>query len=217
MTRAHGVRVRQHVNPLKASFLRRAERLPFPPEVEVEVELGCAEAQFLFERAALAPERRYVGIEIREDLVGLVNAQAQQRGVPVLAVYANANVQLADLFAPGSVARLYVNFPDPWFKRRHHKRRVMDAALARVIAEILRPGGELLFQSDVWDLALDALAVLEDEPRLVNQTGEWSFWKGPHPYGVRSRREDACAADGSPVWRMLYRVSEARARSTPAP
>jgi tRNA (guanine-N7-)-methyltransferase len=207
MTRAHGVRVRQHVNPLKASYHWRAERLVFPPEAEVEIELGCAEAQFLFERAERAPEHRYVGIEIREDLVGLVNAIAEERKAPVLAVYANANIQLSDLFAPRSVARLFVNFPDPWFKKRHHKRRVMDAALARVIAEILRPGGELLFQSDVWDLALDAMDVLEDEPRLVNELGAWTFWKGPNPYGVRSRREVACAADGSPVWRILYRAT----------
>jgi tRNA (guanine-N7-)-methyltransferase len=217
VTRAHGLRVRQHVNPLKASYLWRAEELVFPDQCEVEVELGCAEAQFLFERAERAPEHRYVGIEIREDLVGLVNQLAEQRRLPVTAVFANANVQLSHLFAPGRVARLFVNFPDPWFKKRHHKRRVMDAALARVITEIVRDGGELLFQSDVWDLALDALEVLEAEPRLTNLAGEWSFWKGPHPYGVRSRREEACAADGAPVWRMLYRVNAAPARSSPAP
>ena len=99
------------------------------------------------------------------------------------AIYANANIHLVQLFAPGRVARAYVNFPDPWFKTRHHKRRVMDAGLATVLAQILRPGGELLFQSDVWDLALDAMAVLEDEPRLTNAAGAWTFWKGPNPFG----------------------------------
>ena len=97
-----------------------------------------------------------------------------------------------------------MNFPDPWFKRRHKKRRVVDAQLAADIAVALRPGGELFFQSDVWDLSLDALAVLEAEPRLRNRAGAWTFWKDGNPYGVRSRREEGCEEEGAPIWRLLY-------------
>jgi tRNA (guanine-N7-)-methyltransferase len=198
------VRVRQHVNPLKSQFLAaRTARAPIPAGAdEIEVELGCAEAQFLFERAEIVPaSTALIGLEIRHELVDAVNA----RGGRVRAVFTNVNVDLPYLFASASVARFFVNFPDPWFKKRQHKRRVMEPALADGIAAALRPGGELLFQSDVWELALDALDVLEGCSSLTNMAGAWSFWKGRHPFGVRSRREEQCDREGLPVWRLLYR------------
>jgi tRNA (guanine-N7-)-methyltransferase len=99
---------------------------------------------------------------------------------------------------------VYVNFPDPWFKTRHRNRRVLDPALASDLAGVLRPGGELFFQSDVFDLSLDAMSVLEDEPRLANVFGPWSFTKQDNPYGTRTTREERVLEDGKPVWRMLY-------------
>jgi tRNA (guanine-N7-)-methyltransferase len=202
------MRVRQHVNPLKSEHLTIVQpRLELPAGREVEVEVGCADAQFLFARAERAPAagRVYVGLEIRPEFVAWIHEQAAARGLPVRAVFANVNVDLEKLFAPASVTRVFVNFPDPWFKRRHRKRRVVDDGLARAIAGILAPGGELFFQSDVWDLALDALGVLEEHAgTLANRAGAWSFWKGGNPYGVTSRREDAVAAEGLAVWRMWY-------------
>ena len=198
-------RFRQHVNPLKASFLElRHERLLLPEGRDVEVELGCAEAQFLFERAVLRPDIVPIGLEIREDLAAEVNSRAAKLGSPVRVVFCHANHDFAELFAPGSLARIFVNFPDPWFKRRHRKRRVVDATLAQEMAAALRPGGELFFQSDVWDLSLDALGVLEDQPTLRNRAGSWTFWKEGNPYGVRSRREEGCEEEGAPIWRLLY-------------
>jgi tRNA (guanine-N7-)-methyltransferase len=202
------MRVRQHVNPLKMGFLTRSfAPLALPPAREVELEVGCAEAQFLFERTRLDRSRVGIGLEIRHELVEAVNAEARHTGLDVRAVYANASVDVPRLFAPGTVARAFVNFPDPWFKRRHHKRRVVDGALVLALARALRPGGELFFQSDVWDLALDALSVFEAHDQLLdNRAGTWSFWKDPNPYGARSRREEACEAAGLPVWRLLYQV-----------
>lgn len=200
-------RVRNHVNPLLMRYTKpRTSRLELPPGDEVEVELGCAEAQFLFERAVKHPERAFVGLEIREELVRQVNERARALGVPVLAAFSNINVDLEHYFAPASVARMFINFPDPWFKTRHHKRRLMEDDLVVACHGVLRPGGELLFQSDVWALALDALEVLERHPdRFENRAGPWSFWKDGNPYGVRSRREEGCADEGAPVWRIWYR------------
>ena len=201
------MRKRQHVNPLHAGYQSFRGRPPeLPSGREVELEIGCAEAQFLFERAARDPSRTYVGLEIREVLVDDVNAQAARLGAPVQAVFCHAGNHLEALFPAGRVARVYVNFPDPWFKRRHHKRRLMDAELARAIHTVLAPGGELLFQSDVWDIALDAMGVLDAADDLfVNQAGPWSFWRAGNPYGVRSWREQHCEEAGLPIWRLLYR------------
>lgn len=209
-------RVRHHVNPLKQGFLgvnASLVTLP-PPPTPVEVELGCADARFLFERAAADPERAYVGVEIRRALVEQVNGQAQSQGLSQLqAIYANINTDLTRLFPEGRLARVFINFPDPWFKRAQHKRRLVTPQLGRELVPLLRPDGELFFQSDVFDLALDAMAVLEETPGLYNVRGEWSFW-GPgdkpnlgdgNPYGACSLREVRVRERGLPVWRILYR------------
>jgi len=172
---------------------------------ELELEIGCADAQFLFERAAQEPSRLYVGLEIREDLVKLVNKRARSLGVPVHAVFCQAQLHMTEIMPPGSVDRVYVNFPDPWFKRRHHGRRMVDAALASGIATVARPGADVFVQSDVWDIALDAMATFERDDRFDNRAGEWTFWRAGNPYGVKSWREQNAEATGLPIWRILYR------------
>jgi len=199
------VRIRQHVNPLAIHFEEfRGERPPLATGVRVEVEIGCAEAKFLFERAAADPSRVYVGLEIREDLVELVNRRARAAGIPVYAVFCQAQLHLREVFGAGQVERVYLNFPDPWFKRRHQNRRMIDPALAAGIVEILRPGGEVFVQSDVWGIALDAMTVLERTGELVNLAGEWSFWRDGNPYGARSWREQNAEETGLPIWRIRY-------------
>jgi len=198
------MRIRQHVNPTALHFEQfRGERPPLDGR-RVEMEIGCADAQFLFERAALDPTQLYVGLEIREDLVELVNKRARSRATPVHAVFCQAQLHTKDLFPEASVDRVFVNFPDPWFKRKHHGRRMVDDVLADQIAHALRPGGELFVQTDVWDLALDGLTAFELDPRFVNQAGEWTFWKQGNPYGVRSWREQNAEETGLPIWRILY-------------
>ena len=199
------MRIRQHVNPNQLHFARfRGER----PELDgrpVELEVGCADAQFLFERAAQDASRRYIGLEIREDLVSLVNRRARALAVPVCAVFCQAQLHMTEIFPPGSIDRVYVNFPDPWFKRRHHDRRMVDEALAAGIAAVTRPGGEIFVQSDVWDIALDAMATFERDDRFANLAGEWTFWRAGNPYGVRSWREQNAEETGLPIWRLRYR------------
>ena len=200
------MRIRQHVNPLRTEYQRRRSfALELPEGREVELEIGCADAQFLFERAAQDSQRIQVGIEIREELVRAVNAQAAARGVEVRALFSNVNVDLDGMFPPGRLARCFVNFPDPWFKTRQKKRRVVDDELIAAIARAVREGGELFFQSDIFELALEAMDAIETRDDLFeNAAGPWSFWRAANPYGVRSRREEQCEGAGSPIWRILY-------------
>jgi tRNA (guanine-N7-)-methyltransferase len=200
-----GKRVRHHVNPLRLPFLqRKLAPLALPASGPVEVELGCADARFLFERAPSVPATQLIGLEIREPLVDEVNAKAAALGVPNLrACFAHINVDLDGLFSDGRLARAYINFPDPWFKRKHRKRRLVDEELVSTIARKLEPGGELFFQSDVWDLALDAMAVLEDDRSLQNVAGPWTFLR-ENPFGAKSLREIRCEERHMRIWRMLY-------------
>jgi tRNA (guanine-N7-)-methyltransferase len=199
-------RIRLHANPLAVSYTTfRGERPPLEAGRPVEAEVGCADAQFLFERAALDPARLYVGLEIREDLVAQVNARARASGAPVHVVFCQAQLHMTEIFPAGSVDRVYVNFPDPWFKRKHHARRMVDGVLARQIADVLRPGGEVMIQTDIWEVALDALDAFERlDDRFANRVGDWSFWRGPHPYGARSWREQNAEETGLPFWRLIY-------------
>lgn len=202
-----GVRIRQHVNPLNLAFAKFRGELPeLSPGRAVELEIGCAEARFLFERAAQDPDRTYIGLEIREQLVDYVNQEARAAGLPVHAVFCHANRHLREMFPPRSVERVYLNFPDPWFKRRHRKRRMVDVELVRDIHDVLAHDGEVFFQSDVWGVVLDALGSFERLDHLYeNCAGAWSFWKRGNPYGVRSWREAHCEDEGLPIWRLRYR------------
>lgn len=204
-----GKRVRHHVNPLRLPFLEREVEPLDLPDGPVEVELGCADARFLFERAPSVPETHLIGLEIREPLVAQVNSIARELGVSNLrAHFANINADLERLFSDDRLDRAFINFPDPWFKRRHRKRRVVNPELVLALARKLRNGGELFFQSDIFELALDAMSVLEEFPALTNVAGSWSFLR-ENPYGVRSLREVRCEERGMRIWRMLYRVRKA--------
>ncbi len=202
------IRIRHHVNPYRAGLIDLApERLVLPPGA-VEVELGCADAQFLFQLAAQKPDTNYIGVEIRRPLVEDVNRRASASGLARLrAVHAHINFDLPALFSRLSVRRFYINFPDPWFKRAQRKRRVLSPEVAEVglqLIDLLEPGGEVFFQSDIFDLALDAMAVLETVPGLCNTAGEWRFLRH-NPYPACSLREERVSEAGQPIWRMLYK------------
>jgi tRNA (guanine-N7-)-methyltransferase len=198
-------RIRHHVNPLRLDFFATgAQRVELPADRPVEVELGCADARWLFERAKVDPSLALVGVEIREELVKLVQRRAQASGLDLRIVFANINQDLETLFAGGRVARFVVNFPDPWFKQRQRKRRLVTDDLVRVLWTKLRAGGEVFFQSDVWDLALDAMDVFERaDDAFANVRGAWSFLPR-NPFGAQSKRELYCEEDRRPIWRMLY-------------
>jgi tRNA (guanine-N7-)-methyltransferase len=201
------MRIRQHVNPLNAHFAEFRGQIPeLDAARPIEIEIGCAEAQFLFERAKADPSRQYVGLEIREELVHWVNRHAEAAKLPLAAVFCQAQLHLPLIFEGHKVDRVYLNFPDPWFKKRHLNRRMIDDQLAVAIGEVMRPGGEILMQSDVWDVALDAMEVLERRDELFeNLAGDWTFWRQGNPYGARSWREQNAEETGLPIWRIRYR------------
>jgi tRNA (guanine-N7-)-methyltransferase len=206
-------KIRQHVNPLGEHFMRvRARPALRPagldPACRVEVELGCADAEFSFQLATNHPESLVVGVEIREPCLERNRERVQQLGLGNLVfAYSNLNVDLDQVFAPRSVDCFHLLFPDPWFKERHRKRRVIEPELVRVIASQLRPGGELHIASDVWDVALEIMEVVEGCTQLRNRIEPWSFWRG-NPFDAQSRREDTTLRRGQRVWRMRYALAE---------
>ena len=178
------------------------------PNCATEVELGCADGQFAFELTGARPDTFVVGLDIREGLIARAQQQARETGLANLAfAYVNLSVDIDRVFGPASVDRFHILFPDPWFKAKHRKRRVIEPWLLGVLCRQLRPGGELHFASDVFELALQAMSEIEDPGNdalgLRNRLEPWAFWRG-NPFLAQSRREAGTLRRGQRVWRLRY-------------
>lgn len=200
------MRIRQHVNPLRSDFLEiPLEPIELPGDRPIEVELGSAEAQFLIERAAEEPGVSYVGIELRRELVEQSNQRCRTLGLAqVRSVFANISVDLPRLFSAASVRRFFVNFPDPWFKARQRKRRVVGDELIAELVQLLTPDGEIHVATDIFDIALDAMAALEGSSGFRAIGEPWTFLRQSR-FVARSRRERHCEELGIKIWRLAFR------------
>jgi tRNA (guanine-N7-)-methyltransferase len=203
------LRIRNHVNPLSQHYaVPRARAIAIPahlgPSPAVDVELGCADAQFSFQLAAAHPDRLVVALDIRRRIVEHGSERAAEAGLANLVLaYCNASVDLDRVLQAASVDRFHLLFPDPWFKPRHRKRRVIEPDALAAMRSRLRRGGELHVASDVFDVALAVMSELEADDAFANLAGPWRFWRG-NPFGARSRREDVTMRRGERIWRVRY-------------
>lgn len=200
-------RVRHHVNPLGFVHeveLPSREALFRRPALPLEVDLGSMHGEFILERAAREPERNFLGLEIRAPLVDEVNERIRRRGLENAAcVLCNANTAFSRLFAPGSLAAVYVHFPDPWFKNRHRKRRLVTAELVRQIADALAPGGRFRFMTDYEEYAREVAALVAACPELENPAGPGAM-EVPEEGRVLTNREAWHLRRGDPIHRWVW-------------
>ena len=139
-------------------------------------EIGFGMGEALLEMAGASPERDHVGVEVHEPGIGRVLHQAAARGLTNLRVIVGDAVEvLARCLPEESLHDIYLFFPDPWPKKRHHKRRLVDPAFARLVASRLVPGGRFLLATDWPPYAERMLDVLEGEPALQNLAGAGRF------------------------------------------
>jgi len=200
-------RVRHHVNPLNFDADVEAPDWGevFPDATRpLEVEVGFMHGRFLLDLAARHPERNFVGLEIRRPLVDEVERRVARRRLEnVHVVYCNANASFPDLFAPGALAAVYVHFPDPWFKKRHRKRRVFTPEFLEVVASRLAPGGRLSFMTDYADYSGEVVALVEGSPALVNPHGPGRPAPA-EPGRVQTHREAWHLGKGDAVHRYVW-------------
>lgn len=204
------VRVRQHVNPLSQKYRTAIQPPPWEEiygqvDAPLHLDIGCARGKFLLAIAAQNPHWNFLGVEIREALVQEANEQKEQLGLGNLHfLFGNINVEplawLSSLALP--LQRVSIQFPDPWFKTRHSKRRVVQAELVTAIAEVLQPGGLVVLQSDVESLAMDMVAQFQAHPDFICPQPE--KWLAENPLGVPTEREKACQRLGRPVYRQTF-------------
>jgi len=174
-------------------------------ETAIEIEVGPGRGGFLFERLAADPEVRMLGLEIRRKWATLVDERLRAQGLGERARVLAEDAKAAFPRFPASCARaVFVHFPDPWWKKRHHKRLVVTSELLAQVCRILRPGGELFIQTDVSERAEAYAALVAAEPRLVPVTPGFA---AENPFGARSPREHRAIADGLPIYRLHFRLA----------
>ena len=194
-----------------------APRLPEGDRLEVaslaqgewtEVELGPGRGWFLVERAEVEPRAALIGLEIRRKWAAIVDARLASRGLGARArVFAeDARFALPRFRPDASVRRFFVHFPDPWWKKRHAKRILVQGGFLDEIARLLEPDGELFVQTDVDERASGYEDLASLDPRFIPAgDAPGSPRLAENPYGARSPRERRAITDGLPVNRLRWK------------
>ncbi|NJN72129.1 MAG: tRNA (guanosine(46)-N7)-methyltransferase TrmB [Limnothrix sp. RL_2_0] len=205
-------RVRQHVNPLTDKY---QQDVPMPEWAEIyetldrplHLDIGCARGRFILEMAQQFPERNFLGIEIRQPLVTDANQIRDEFGLKNLHyLFANINTSLQTLLDSLPTEKLTwvtIQFPDPWFKKRHQKRRVVQPDLVDILAKHTPDTTEFFLQSDVKEVAEEMREKFLEHERF--ELTHHSFWLPENIFSVPTEREIATQNKGEPVYRALFR------------
>ncbi len=204
------VRVREHVNPLSKKY-QVAIAPPDWAEIygdcdrSLHLDIGCGRGKFLSQMAQAQPEWNFLGLEIREPLVEQALEWRTELGLTNLHyLFCNANNSLRPLLSSlpeRHLKTVSIQFPDPWFKRRHQKRRVVQPELVADLAEFLVPGGTVFLQSDVEEVAVDMRDRFLENPAFTPQSPDWL---STNPLPVQTERERLVLSYGDPVYRIVF-------------
>jgi tRNA (guanine-N7-)-methyltransferase len=168
----------------------------------IELDIGFGRGLSLFERAAAAPGSRIVGIEVKTKLAYKVAQRLEKRDLQNVTVLCGDAREILKRAEPSrSVQRVAIHFPDPWWKKRHDKRRVIGEALLTELARLMKPGGQLFIQTDVEHRAAQYVSQLRESPAFSLESD--SGYIESNPFDGRSNREKRAVEDGLPVWRIL--------------
>jgi tRNA (guanine-N7-)-methyltransferase len=141
----------------------------------VLLEIGSGMGETTARLAAAEPEVNYVAVEVYEAGLGQLMLRAEKLDVRNLRLlHGDAVLLLERHIAPGSLSGVRVFFPDPWPKKRHHKRRLIQPAFVRLLASRIAPGGMLHLATDWAHYAEQMLEVCSAEPMLRNRFADWA-------------------------------------------
>jgi tRNA (guanine-N7-)-methyltransferase len=169
-----------------------------PTILEIGFGMGDATAQI----AAARPGDDFIGIEVHTPGVGALLQRIDERGLTNLRLVQHDAVEvLRDMIAPGSLAGLHVYFPDPWHKKKHNKRRLIQAEFVRQLSSRLVPGGYLHCATDWQPYAAQMLDVLGAEPTLANTADGYA----PRPdWRPLTKFENRGLKLGHGVWDLVF-------------
>lgn len=207
------VRVHQHVNPHSPYYTRPQVPVDVSavfadPELPLHLDVGCARGRFLLRMAGVESHWNFLGVEIREPLVDEANRLAGEAGLTNLHyVFCNAMIALGQLLSEvpaGKLQRVTIQFPDPWFKKRHAKRRMVNAELVETVVNKLAPGGQIFVQTDIEFLAVEMFGLFRADKRLVEVPSKDS------PFPIKTEREKAVEDKDLPIYRAIFEKHSAK-------
>ena len=205
--------MRQHVNPL-SHFFQLPLSLPSKSIIfknfnyPIHIDIGSAKGEFLIGLASKYPNWNFLGLEIREPLVSSSEIQRKQLGLENLKfLYCNVNISLDEWLKDldiDQLKRVSIQFPDPWFKRKHLKRRVLTKSLLDSFARYMSKDGELFIQSDIFKLIEYMSNVIDDSIYFNRKFVRGLKWLKENPYEVSTDRELYVINKNLPIYRAMY-------------
>lgn len=172
------------------------------------LEIGFGMGQSLLEMATLHPQHRYLGIEVHRPGVGKLLAGVEERALTNLRVMCHDAVEVLEhCIAPGTLDRIQVYFPDPWHKKRHHKRRLIQPPFALLMASRLATGGVVHLATDWEPYAEHMLDVLNGCAALENTAADGAYVPRPAERPL-TKFEKRGQRLGHGVFDLLYRRTE---------
>lgn len=179
---------------LDARFGRDAPKI-----LEIGFGMGSATATI----AQAHPELDYLGIEVHTPGIGALLKNIGEMGLENLRIIQHDAVEVLQHMIPdASLDGLHIFFPDPWHKKRHHKRRLIQASFVTLLARKLKPGGYLHLATDWADYAQQMLEVLSADPALINTANGFA----PRPeYRPLTKFEQRGVRLGHGVWDLIFK------------
>ena len=206
--------MRQHVNPLSKNF-DEIEKMPSLMEMfedsnlNLHLDIGCAAGEYLFDLALLNPNWNYLGIEIRERLVKTAKSKVRDREIKNLYfVFGNANNILNDFqsnFLIKNLKSISFNFPDPWFKKRHYKRRIIQPELINILTNSMQKGSLIFIKTDVIDLFeyMDYTISIKTNLKKIEEK-DFNYSESFNPNKVLTNREKYATINKLDIFERIY-------------
>lgn len=167
----------------------------------IHIEIGSGKGQFVSGMAKKNPNINYIGIEIQESVLVVALEKALAADVPNLQLLHVNGGQVTDYFEKGEVNQIYLNFSDPWPKKRHAKRRLTHESFLVGYEQVLPPFGELHFKTDNRGLFEYSLASFSQFGLILKQV--WlDLHKVDFPENVMTEYEEKFSAKGHPIYRV---------------
>ena len=204
--------MRQHVNPLSKNF-NEIKRIPPLTEIfsdsklNLHLDIGCAAGEFLFDLALANTNWNYLGIEIREKLVKTAKFKVIERNIKNLYFeFGNAFNILNDVqsqFILKNVKSISFYFPDPWFKKRHYKRRVIQPEFIKILSNLLQKGSLIFIKTDVKDL-FDYMDYNISNSFKAIDMKNFNYTESFNPNKVKTSREKYVIINQLDIFEKIY-------------